>query len=61
MGEPHFYALALATRLLESLGAGYLDEPLGSGFGNIAPCLALLVMLMLRPHGLFGHPRIERV
>ena len=52
---------AVAIGVLESLGAGYLDEPLGSGFGGIAPYLALLAMLMVRPHGLFGYPRIERV
>ena len=58
---PGTIVAAIAIGVLESLSAGYLDEPLGSGFGNIAPYLALLVMLMLRPHGLFGHPRIERV
>ena len=52
---------AITIGVLESLGAGYLDEPFGSGFGSIAPYLALLAMLMLRPHGLFGRPRIERV
>jgi branched-subunit amino acid ABC-type transport system permease component len=43
------------------LGAGYLDEALGRGFGGIASYLALLAMLMLRPYGLLGQPRIERV
>jgi len=52
---------AIAVGVLESLGAGYLDEALGRGFGGIAPYLALLAMLMLRPYGLFGQPRIERV
>jgi len=47
--------------VLESLGAGYLDRPLGAGFGGIAPYLALLAMLVLRPHGLFGRARVERV
>jgi len=52
---------AIAIGVLESLGAGYLDESIGSGFGSIVPYFALLAMLMVRPHGLFGHPRIERV
>jgi branched-chain amino acid transport system permease protein len=52
---------AVAIGVLESLGAGYLDEQLGSGFGGILPYLALLAVLAVRPHGLFGHPRIERV
>jgi branched-chain amino acid transport system permease protein len=52
---------ALVVGVLESLGAGYVDEVLGRGFSGIAPYLALLAMLMLRPHGLFGRPRVERV
>ena len=52
---------AIAVGVLESLGAGYLDEALGRGFGGIAPYVALLAMLMLRSYGLFGQPRIERV
>ena len=52
---------AIAVGVLESLGAGYLDEALGHGFGGIAPYLALLAMLMLRPYGPLGQPRIERV
>jgi len=52
---------AIAIGMLESLGAGYLDGVVGSGFGAVVPYLAILMMLMVRPHGLFGHPRIERV
>jgi branched-subunit amino acid ABC-type transport system permease component len=47
--------------VLESLGSGYLDERVGSGFGGLVPYLALLAVLAVRPHGLFGRPRIERV
>jgi branched-chain amino acid transport system permease protein len=52
---------AVAIGVLESLGAGYLDELVGSGFGGVVPYVALLAMLAWRPHGLFGRPRIERV
>ena len=52
---------AIAIGMLESLGAGYLDGVFGSGFGAVVPYVAILMMLMMRPHGLFGHPRIERV
>jgi branched-chain amino acid transport system permease protein len=52
---------AIAIGVLESLGAGYLDERLGSGFGTILPYFVLLAMMAVRPHGLFGRPRIERV
>ena len=47
--------------LLESLSAGYLDPVLGAGFSSIAPYLLLLVVLFVRPYGMFGRPRIERV
>lgn len=52
---------AIAVGMLERLGAGYLDEFLGPGFGTIAPYVVLLAMLMVRPYGLFGQPRVERV
>jgi branched-chain amino acid transport system permease protein len=52
---------AMIIGVLESLGAGYLDPRLGGGFGNIASYLLLIGMLVARPTGLFGRPRIERV
>jgi branched-chain amino acid transport system permease protein len=52
---------AMIIGVLESLGAGYLDASLGGGFGNIASYLLLIAMLVARPAGLFGRPRIERV
>ena len=51
---------AMIIGVLESLGAGYLDPRLGGGFGNIASYLLLIAMLVARPSGLFGRPRIER-
>jgi branched-chain amino acid transport system permease protein len=52
---------AILIGVLESVGAGYLDPQLGGGFGNIASYLVLFAMLAVRPYGLFGHSRIERV
>ena len=52
---------AMIVGVLESLGTGYLDPRLGGGFGNIASYLLLIGMLVVRPSGLFGRPRIERV
>ena len=52
---------AMIIGVLESLGTGYLDPHLGGGFGNIASYLLLIGMLFVRPSGLFGRPRIERV
>jgi branched-chain amino acid transport system permease protein len=52
---------ALVVGLLESLAAGYLDPLLGGGFSTIAAYLVALVVLFMRPYGLFGKPDIERV
>ena len=47
--------------VLESLAATYLDPPLGGGFSHILSYLVVIAALMIRPHGLFGRPSIERV
>ncbi|MFZ1629582.1 MAG: branched-chain amino acid ABC transporter permease [Anaerolineae bacterium] len=43
--------------LLESFAGGYLT----SGLGEVAPFVVLVLILMVRPYGLFGEVRIERV
>lgn len=48
---------AMLVGVLESLAAGYLDP----SFGAVAAWLVLVLVLLLRPHGLFGTPRVERV
>ena len=52
---------AVLAGVLESLAAGYLDPVLGAGFSGVAPYLVLLVVLFVRPYGIFGRPKIERV
>ena len=52
---------AVSIGVFESLAAGYLDPHLGGGFGAVASYLALVAMLFVRPYGLFGRPRAERV
>ena len=47
--------------ILEMLSAGYLDPYVGGGFGDVAPWIILLIILIIRPHGLFGYERIRRV
>jgi branched-chain amino acid transport system permease protein len=47
--------------VLENLSGGYLDPVLGGGVKEVAPFVALVVILMLRPYGLFGKVEIERV
>ncbi len=43
--------------LLEAYTAGYL----GAGLSQVIPFIVLVLILMVRPYGLFGEERIERV
>jgi branched-chain amino acid transport system permease protein len=47
--------------VLENLSAGYLDAPLGGGVREVAPYVFLVIILLIKPYGLFGRERIERV
>ena len=47
--------------VLENLSGGYLDPVLGGGVQEVAPFVVLVIILMLRPYGLFGKVEIERV
>lgn len=51
----------IAVGALENLSAGYLDIPLGGGVREVAPFVFLVLVLLVRPYGLFGKERIERV
>jgi branched-chain amino acid transport system permease protein len=52
---------AAIVGVLESLTAGYIDPLIGGGFGAVASYLVLIVVLFIRPHGLFGRPTAARV
>lgn len=52
---------ALLLGVVESLVSGYLGSVVGYGIGGITACAFLLVMLMLRPHGLLGRRDVVRV
>jgi len=52
---------AMLVGVLESLAAGYLDPLVGGGFSNVASYLVLLVVLFVRPYGLFGRADARRV
>jgi branched-chain amino acid transport system permease protein len=52
---------AVLIGVLESLAAGYVDPIVGGGFSNIASYLVLLMLLFVRPYGLFGRPDARRV
>ena len=48
--------------ILENLAGGYLDPLLpGGGVKEVAPFVALVLILMVRPYGLFGTREIERL
>ena len=47
--------------ILENLSAWYIDPIVGGGVREIAPYLIMILVLLIRPSGLFGSPRIERV
>src|ERR1700730_9609004 len=47
--------------VLENLSGGYLDPIFGGGVKEVAPFVALVIILMIRPYGFFGKAEIERV
>jgi branched-chain amino acid transport system permease protein len=48
--------------VLENVAAGYLDPLLpGGGLAQVFPFIVMLIVLIFRPHGLFGLVRIERI
>jgi len=51
----------LVVGVVENLAAGYLDPYVGGGTKDFAPYILMIIALMIRPYGLFGRWRIERV
>ena len=51
----------LAIGLLENLAGSYLDPYLGGGLKEILAYIVLLMVLLIRPTGLFGMPLTKRV
>ena len=48
--------------VLENVAAGYLDPLLPrGGLANVFPFIVMIIVLIFRPHGLFGLARIERI
>ena len=48
--------------LIQQFAAGYLDGNWGlNGTANVLPYIILLIILLFKPHGLFGTHEIERV
>ena len=48
--------------ILENVAAGYLDPLLpGGGLAQVFPFIVMIIVLVFRPHGLFGLETIERI
>ena len=47
--------------IIEFLAAGYLDPLVGGGTRDVAPFIVLLITLIVKPDGIFGWKRIERI
>jgi branched-chain amino acid transport system permease protein len=53
----------LLVGLTTTMAAGYQDQLafLGRGLGTVAPYVVMLLVLLVRPAGLFGGKEITRV
>jgi branched-chain amino acid transport system permease protein len=51
----------LIVGVVESVSAGFLDPVVGGGTKDFVPYLLMIAVLMVRPEGMFGRRRIERV
>ena len=47
--------------ILENLAGVYLDAFFGGGVKEVVPFVILVIIMMIRPYGMFGRPIIERV
>jgi len=47
--------------LCESLGGGYLTPILWAGVKDIIPFVIIIIVMVIKPYGLFGEERIERI
>ncbi|MFW6114691.1 MAG: branched-chain amino acid ABC transporter permease [Thermodesulfobacteriota bacterium] len=55
------FIAGLLLGVVENVGAGYLDPLVGGGIKDVAAYAVLLLILLIRPYGLFGLARIERI
>jgi len=47
--------------LAENLGGGYLTPLTWPGIKEVIPFIIIIIVMFIRPHGLFGERRIERI
>jgi branched-chain amino acid transport system permease protein len=58
---PGALVAGIIVGIAESLAMGYVDPLTEGGMSLVAPFLIMLLVLMIRPEGLFGWKRIERL
>jgi branched-chain amino acid transport system permease protein len=51
----------LIVGIVENFAAGYFDPIVGGGTKDFVPYVLMIAVLMVRPEGIFGRRRIERV
>ncbi|MEQ9642159.1 MAG: branched-chain amino acid ABC transporter permease [Alphaproteobacteria bacterium] len=51
----------LIIGVCEAWAAGYIDPLVGGGTKDFTPYVLMIIALMVRPHGIFGKPIIERI
>ncbi len=51
----------LIIGLAESLGGGYLTPYVWAGVKDIIPFVIIIIVMIIKPYGLFGEVRIERI
>ena len=47
--------------LCENLGGGYLTSIIGPGIKDVIPFIIIIIVMFVKPYGLFGETRIERI
>jgi branched-chain amino acid transport system permease protein len=47
--------------LAENLGGGYLTPFIWAGVKDIIPFIIIIIVVLIKPYGLFGEVRIERI
>ncbi len=47
--------------LAENIGGGYLAPYIWAGFKDVIPFIIIIIVVLIKPYGLFGERRIERI
>ncbi len=51
----------LLLGILEKVAVGYIDPLIGGGIEVVFPFIILLIVLVVKPYGLFGQKEVERI